>query len=130
MQQGAGRRPFRARLRVDGTFNLELQFCNEHGLPHSEFLQWDPVDRSKALAYLMEASERCQLCGTSEWEWNENKHAYEPVTRFCKGCYVKAAASEGDSQHGMTWELAPTGTIEAAQRAVREAANWRQDRNS
>ena len=39
-------------------------FCNTHGIPHSEFLEWDPDDRQKALAYLYEDSERCGMCGT------------------------------------------------------------------
>ena len=50
-------------------------------------MEWDPEDRSKALAFLFEKGERCQMCGTAEWEWDENRHAYEPVLRTCWGCY-------------------------------------------
>lgn len=71
-----------------------MSFCNENGIPHSEFLDWDPVDRAKALAFALEASERCTLCGTAPWEWEENPHAYDAGEKFCKGCYIKQTTSD------------------------------------
>lgn len=121
MQSRAGRKPYRARLRVDGTFFLELQYCNEHGLAHSAFLQWDPADRAKALAFVMEQAERCVMCGTAPWEWQDNGFAYEPVEHFCKGCYLKEVANEDQRSHpGLTIELSKTGTAEAARRQLKQ----------
>jgi len=125
VQQGAGRKPYRARLRVDGTFALELRYCNEHGLAHSTFLSWDPTDRAKALAFLMEQSEQCQLCGTAAWEWAENRFAYEPVERFCQGCYLREVANEDTRNHaGLSIELLPTGTPDAARRQLKARHVW------
>lgn len=129
MQQGAGHKPYRARLRIDGAFSLELQYCNEHGIPHSQFLDWEPADRAKALAYLLEQAERCQMCGTAGWEWNANRRAYEPVETFCPGCQMKAGKAAADPpRHGVTVELAPTGTPESRQRRERERAAYRESR--
>lgn len=124
MQPGAGRKPYRGRLRVDSTFFLELQFCHENGLPHSQFLTWSPDDRAKTLAYMLEKGERCVMCGTAGWEWDPDqggsRFAYEPVERFCQGCYIKQVTSEESGRNpGITVELAPTGTREAARRHVK-----------
>lgn len=121
MQQGAGRKPYRARLRFDADFFLELQYCVEHGIPHSTFLKWESTDRAKAIAYQMEKSERCQMCGTAGWEWQENRFAYEPVEEFCKGCYLKHVANEDAGQiPGTSISLMPTGTIEADRRHLKQ----------
>ena len=89
------RRPFqRERLRSDAAFALEVSFCNEHGIPHSEFLAWKPEDRAKALAFVMESSEHCSMCGTAAWEWEENPHAYDAEEKQCKGCYLKGVYSD------------------------------------
>jgi hypothetical protein len=103
-----------------------MQFCNEHGIAHSVFLNWHPEDRAKALAYLIHKSEQCQLCGTAEWEWTENPFAYEVTEKFCKGCHIKAVADDDRPRQrpGITLELTPTGTQESAQRAVRMAARY------
>lgn len=120
MQQGARHGPYRSRLRADSSFFLELQFCNEHGLPHSEFLEWTVEDRSKALAFVIEKGQRCVMCGTAQWEWDENRFAYEPVERRCQGCYVKDVLAEDSGRNpGVTIELLPTTGREAAQRKVR-----------
>lgn len=125
MPTGPGAKPYRGRLRVDSTFYLELQFCHENGLPHSQFLSWDPVDRAKALAFCLEKAERCVLCGTATWEWDPaqggSRFAYEPIEMYCHGCYLKAVTSQDTANNpGITVELAPTGTPEAAKRFVRE----------
>ena len=92
-----------------------MQFCSEHGLPHSQFLAWSPPDRAKQLAFTMEKSERCVLCGTAPWEWDPaqggSRFAYEPIEKYCHGCYIKTATGEETARNpGITIELAPTGT--------------------
>lgn len=117
--------PFqRERLRYDSQLYLELSFCSEHGIPHSEFLDWSAEDRAKALAFLVEKGLRCDLCGTAEWEWQQDRRAYEPVEKFCMGCYLKHMANEGsNSMPGTTIALAPTRGTKAAKRRVKERRN-------
>ena len=94
-----------------------MLICSEMGIPHSEFLYWYPEDRAKAIAYQLEKASKCAMCGTAEWEWEENKFAYEPVSKLCMGCYVKEVASEDTMQQpGVTISLAPTTTIASAKR--------------
>lgn len=100
-----------------------MRFCNDSGIAHSQFLEWEVTDRAKALAQLLEAGDRCHLCGTAQWEWDPkrggNKFAYEPVAVMCPGCYAKEAASDDTSRlPGVTIELHPTGTKESAKRFV------------
>ena len=125
MQPGT-ERPFqRARLRYDSDLFLQLQLCNEWGIPHSEFLSWDPEDKAKALAFSLEKSSRCEMCGTAEWEWEENRYAYEPVEHFCMGCYLKHMAGEdGGSMPGTTITLLPSTGRSAAKRRVDAKRKW------
>ena len=126
--------PYRRRLRADSKFFLELQFCNEHGIPHSEFLHWDPVDRAKVLAFLSVKAEHCVMCGTAQWEWDPkqggNRYAYEAVEVFCPGCYAKASMRQldtGRNTDGITFELAPNDAGLAA--AKRKISRRRMGRN-
>jgi hypothetical protein len=67
--------PFqRERLRYDASLYMEMSYCYENGIPHSEFLDWTPEDRAKTLAFMMEKALRCDLCGTAEWEWDADRH--------------------------------------------------------
>lgn len=126
MFQGSGSGPYQRRLRADSKFFFELQFCNEHGIPHSQFLLWDPVDRAKAMAYVSTKAEHCIMCGTAGWEWDPkqggSRFAYEAVETFCPGCYAKAAMRQldaGRNTDGITVELAPNdNSMGAARRAV------------
>ena len=94
------------RIRHDPWFRMELYYCNEHGIPHSEFLEWDIEDRCKALAFMVAKSEECALCGTAQWEWDESRTAYYPVQHRCHGCYVTKAESENiDHTTGDTIKL-------------------------
>lgn len=87
---------------------MEVSYCADKGIPHAELLGWDVSSRAKLLAQLMEAADRCQMCGTAEWEWNENAYAYEPNEHFCKGCYLREIANEGrTSLPGTRIELTP-----------------------
>lgn len=60
------------------------------------------------------------MCGTAGWEWETNRFAYEPVEKYCHGCYVKTVTSEGAGRNpGISVELSPTGTRESARRFVK-----------
>lgn len=89
---------------------MEMSFCNEKGIPHSVFLDWKPEDRAKALAFIMESALRCTLCGTAQWEWDENRFAYVVTEEFCQGCYQKSVFSdqEAKSLPGTNIKLEPT----------------------
>lgn len=124
MQQGAGHGPFRRRLRVDSAFYLELQYCNEHGLPHSQFLTWHPDDRAKALAFTLEKAAHCVMCGTADWEWDPEqggkRYAYEAVHKLCQGCLRKESESESsDRRAGFSIELQPVTARSSAQQLIR-----------
>lgn len=72
----------------------------------------------------MEKSARCTLCGTADWEWEQDRYAYEPVTKLCRGCEIKESVSQQtDSRPGVSVELAPAAGVEAARRQ-RAAARW------
>jgi len=73
---------------------MEVAWCSDHGLPHSHLLSWDGEDRAKLAAHLLNESARCALCGTSDWEWDEDRFAYEATEHFCPGCKMKADAAE------------------------------------
>lgn len=127
MQQGAGSGPYRGRLRYDRDFFFELQLCSEYGIPHSEFLAWEPDDQAKAIAFAIEKAMRCVMCGTAPWEWDEaqggSRHAYEAVESFCHGCYAKAAGQSHDPNRntdGITVELTARGGVDAARRMLKQ----------
>ena len=96
---------------------MEVEWCTEHGLPHSTLLGWSDEDRAKLTAFLLERSARCQMCGSAEWEWEENRNAYVAQERVCMGCMLKDRA--GDTQ-----EHSPGGRIVLVPRSIfeREAA--------
>ena len=101
-QHLGARRPFhRGRLRADPAFALEVGWCADHGLPHSALLEWDPIDRSKLIAHLLEKAARCPSCGTAEWEWDPkqggSRDAHHAEVRMCMGCYHRSNA-ESDEQ--------------------------------
>jgi hypothetical protein len=97
-----------------------MSYCNEHGIPHSEYLSWDPEDRAKTIAYLLEQGERCTMCGTAGWEWEENRFAYMAVDNFCQGCYQKSVYSEtmSNSLPGTNVKLIPVTSDLKAKMAV------------
>lgn len=86
---------------------MEVSYCTEKGIPHSEFLEWDAPSRAKLTAFLLEQAETCQLCGTAGWEWEENRYAYDVEEIFCPGCYRKEISSDGDKLPGTRIELVP-----------------------
>lgn len=72
------------------------------------------------MAFIIEDSLRCQMCGTAEWEWEENQFAYEPIAHRCPGCYLKDTAQE-DSKNlpGTTVVLERSDAIELEERERR-----------
>lgn len=100
---------------------MEVAWCSDHGLPHSSLLEWDPDDRAKLVAHLLEVSRKCQMCGTSDWEWEEDRFAYEAAVHFCQGCLVKSAAQEdAPTGEGNTIVLIPRSVAEARREAAAE----------
>lgn len=102
-------------------------------MPHSRFLdEWNEDDKAKVLAYMYEESLRCDMCGTSSWEWEDNPHAYTPVDKFCKGCYIKSAASdEKDVLPGTTVTLRPLSESDKARMSIaaeKKAKRYRRDK--
>lgn len=68
---------------------------------------------------------RCSLCGTAQWEWDENRRAYEVVAHDCQGCYSLEYMQDTKDRHpGRRMQLAPTGTIDSAKRAVAAERAW------
>lgn len=85
-----------------------MEWCSNAGMPHSELLAWSDEDRSKLMAFLLEDAERCQMCGTSPWEWEEDRFAYEALLMRCEGCARKEFARDDDSdQPGARIALVP-----------------------
>lgn len=72
------------------------------------------------MAYLLESGDRCQMCGTAGWEWEEDRYAYEPMAKQCWGCYVKEVSrEENEMLPGSTISLIPAKRAEA----LREKGN-------
>jgi hypothetical protein len=87
-----------------------MSYCFDKGIPHSKLLEWDPEDRAKVIAFSLERALRCDMCGTAQWEWDENKFAYTATEEFCQGCYQKTVHQETDSKSlpGTNIRLVPT----------------------
>jgi len=60
-------------------------------------LEWEEEDRAKLVAWLVESGSKCPSCGTAEWEWEEDRYAYEPAVHQCWGCYLKELSSDDAS---------------------------------
>lgn len=89
-----------------------MGYCYEKAIPHSEFMEWDSTDRSKVLAWRIEEGMKCGMCGTAEWEWEQDKFAYHPVNKMCRGCYLKDIASETEQNvPGTTVVLVPKDAV-------------------
>lgn len=82
-----------------------MTLCAEYKIPHSVFLSWDAEDRAKAIAFMYAKSEECVMCGTSSYEWNEDRFAYVAEIHHCRGCEIKKALQENATGDGMTVEL-------------------------
>ena len=56
------------------------------GIPHSEFLGWDPDDQDKALAFVRDSATRCGGCGTRKDDWEDDPDAFVGWHETCPGC--------------------------------------------
>ena len=74
------------RLRDDERLWEELSYCVPLGIPHSEFLNWDPDDQDKALAYVRDQGSRCGGCGTRKDDWEDDPDAFVGWHERCPGC--------------------------------------------
>lgn len=128
--------PFRLRLRRDQQFYQELAFCNDAGIPHSQFLggdgRWSESDRAKAIALRMEKALRCQRCGTADWEWDPKQggdhEPYEATLHKCPGCYTLDISSRDvKTGPGEMVQLSPANTREAKERREQWLAIRRRD---
>lgn len=74
------------RLQNDSQFAMEMRYCNDHNLPHSQFLSWAPEDQAKALAHFYYEAQRCN-CGLRPDDWPEHDHpTFTAEARYCPGC--------------------------------------------
>lgn len=93
---------------------MELRWCAERGIPHSQFLAWPLDDRVKVMAWLMEEAERCQMCGTAAWEWEEDPRGFAPSVHVCRGCALREQSKEMASN-------VPGGTVVLVTGKAKEA---------
>jgi hypothetical protein len=77
------------------------------------------VDRVKLLAWLSEESERCQMCGTSAYEWESDPYFYAPSVHVCQGCAMKENSRESARD-------VPGGTVVLLSGAAKKAELQRQ----
>lgn len=58
------------------------------------------------------------MCGTAAWEWEDDPHAYEPISHTCRGCMVtEVAKDDAPNSPGTRIRLVTQGTA----RRLREA---------
>jgi hypothetical protein len=71
------------------------------------------------------------MCGTAEWEWKENRFAYEPMDKICMGCYYKEVTQTGQDRPGVSTVLVPSASItdEMRENAVAEVEGAWDERN-
>ena len=69
-----------------------MAYCGPHGIPHSAFIKWDPLDQDKALAWVIAERQRCSNCGTVPSDWLDGTGAdrepppYVATSELCVGC--------------------------------------------
>jgi len=101
-----------------------MAVCADYKIPHSAFLDWEPEDRAKAMAFMVAKADECVMCGTSGHEWEHDKNAYVPIAKFCHGCNIKKAASEGESSPGTTIELVRNTPLQRAKTQLALEERW------
>lgn len=80
---------------------MELRYCYDKGIPHSQFLSWPEEDQDKVVAFILWDGAKCGSCGTNPSDWlDENGHmADDPPfvvgSRMCYGCATLEDAREG-----------------------------------
>lgn len=63
-----------------------MAYCGPRGIPLSSFLSWPTDDQAAALGWLALDRTTCSGCGTADWEWEADRHAYEVQPWVCQGC--------------------------------------------
>ena len=103
--------------------------CADHGIPHSEFLSWPEDDQDKTIAWLLAKREVCDLCGTKESDWVDERGwplqdpPLTPVAHKCHGCaqkeqFRKANYKDG-TPSGVTIIFMPSERVDSKGRIVR-----------
>ena len=108
-------RAFVWRVVNDSRFAAEMRFCNEHAIPHSQFLSWPEDDRAKALAFEQWEAMRCRRCGMHPMLWPEDSTdpPYTVDAHRCQGCREQEkfenSLPKGASKTGLRleWEKLP-----------------------
>jgi len=60
------------------------------------------------VAHLIDDAQRCQMCGSAAWEWDEDRFAYHAALRMCFGCqHLDAAKEDHKPSPGMRMVLVP-----------------------
>lgn len=92
-----------------------MRWCAETGTPHSQLLNWEPEDRNKLTAHLLEEVATCPQCGTRADEWDPeqggSRRAYVPEAHICPGCELKELAATDEAnqdRRGLYVVLKPT----------------------
>jgi hypothetical protein len=108
-----------------------LAWCEEHGIPPSEFRTWSDDDQDEVLGFRREKAKVCQ-CGTHPDEWERDRNAYTIEIYECPGCrqleLARAELSKMDlaERAGKYVYLIPTKLAVALQEAREEAQEARE----
>jgi hypothetical protein len=79
---------------------MEMEYCFDHAVPHSQFMEWSEDDQDKVIAYNVFKRTVCAKCGTIPEDWLDEQGEYlEPppyvvTTRHCPGCATLSDARE------------------------------------
>jgi hypothetical protein len=85
--------------------------------------RWLPEDRAKAIAYSIESGLRCHMCGTSEWQWEEDLGAFEAIAKICLGCQRKDWQREENSELSQQAGVSLHLVSRAEAKRIRETPN-------
>jgi hypothetical protein len=68
------------------------------------------------MAFLLDESQKCKSCGSSSWEWEEDKFAYGAGTYECRGCMIlDAARDDYNPGPGISMVLIPKKKVQELQ---------------
>lgn len=97
-----------------------MEYCGPRALPHSTFLNWDPLDQDKALAWVLRERQKCPGCSTNpaDWKAEDGKAAIPPPWEWdlttCYGCRERErlARTVPDDMRGVYTILMPVDLTE------------------
>lgn len=87
-----------------------MAYCGPRGIPYSEFLRWDDLSQSAALAWQDREADRCGGCGQHRSDWLDDQGVElreRPaivVESFCPACDDLGRArkaAEGEDRPGV-----------------------------